>query len=82
MSEPVAWTPRNVMQECSASMTTPTPLGSRWSCNQSATCLVRGYLDGLEVNGVRAALAPEPGECCVRLGSGDSESADDTPRGR
>ncbi|MFF7045300.1 helix-turn-helix transcriptional regulator [Streptomyces massasporeus] len=41
-----------------------------------------GYLDGLEVNGVRAALAPEPGECCVRLGSGDSESADDTPQGR
>ena len=28
-----------------------------------------GYLGGLEVNGVRAVLAPEPGECCVRLGA-------------
>ncbi|MEU5395446.1 helix-turn-helix transcriptional regulator [Streptomyces tibetensis] len=41
-----------------------------------------GYLEGLEVNGVRAALAPEPGECCVRLGSGDGESAEGTPPGR
>ncbi|MFH9588954.1 helix-turn-helix transcriptional regulator [Streptomyces luteogriseus] len=40
-----------------------------------------GYLDGLEVNGVRAVPAPEPGECCVRLGSGDSESGAETPRG-
>ncbi|MER6142473.1 helix-turn-helix domain-containing protein [Streptomyces sparsogenes] len=27
-----------------------------------------GYLNGLEVSGVQAVLAPEPGECCVRLG--------------
>ncbi|MFG2793818.1 helix-turn-helix transcriptional regulator [Streptomyces sp. NPDC048419] len=27
-----------------------------------------GYLDGLGVNGIQAVLAPEPGECCVRLG--------------
>ncbi|MFG3014216.1 helix-turn-helix transcriptional regulator [Streptomyces cinerochromogenes] len=27
-----------------------------------------GYLQGLQVNGVEAVLAPEPGECCVRLG--------------
>ncbi|OKJ88805.1 transcriptional regulator [Streptomyces sp. TSRI0107] len=26
-----------------------------------------GYLSGLEVSGVQAVLAPEPGECCVRL---------------
>ncbi|WP_333773476.1 helix-turn-helix transcriptional regulator [Streptomyces sp. IBSBF 3136] len=26
-----------------------------------------GYIDGLEVSGVEAVLAPEPGECCVRL---------------
>jgi hypothetical protein len=26
-----------------------------------------GYLDGLQVAGVEAVLAPEPGECCVRL---------------
>lgn len=29
--EPVAWTPRRVMQLCSASMTTPTPFGSKWA---------------------------------------------------
>lgn len=28
--EPPAWTPRRVMQVCSASITTPTPFGSRW----------------------------------------------------
>jgi predicted ArsR family transcriptional regulator len=38
-----------------------------------------GCLEGLEVNGVQAVLAPEPGECCVRLGSGDTEPADETP---
>ncbi|MFF8018072.1 helix-turn-helix domain-containing protein [Streptomyces sp. NPDC007929] len=36
-----------------------------------------GCLDGLEVNGVRATPAPRPGECCVRLGSGDGESSSD-----
>ncbi|MEU7722885.1 helix-turn-helix transcriptional regulator [Streptomyces tibetensis] len=41
-----------------------------------------GYLEGLEVGGVRAALEPEPGECCVRLGSGDGESIEETPPGR
>ncbi|MER5834909.1 hypothetical protein ABT116_29740 [Streptomyces sp. NPDC002130] len=40
-----------------------------------------GYLEGLEVNGVGAVPAPEPGECCVRLGSGDDESAVETPPG-
>ncbi|MER7479258.1 helix-turn-helix domain-containing protein [Streptomyces sp. NPDC126510] len=40
-----------------------------------------GYLEGLEVNGVGAVPAPEPGECCVRLGSEDSESAEETPPG-
>ncbi|WP_413804892.1 helix-turn-helix transcriptional regulator [Streptomyces sp. OE57] len=30
-----------------------------------------GYVNGLEVNGVRAVLAPEPGKCCVRLGPSD-----------
>ncbi|MEU6687772.1 transcriptional regulator [Streptomyces sp. NPDC046832] len=40
-----------------------------------------GYLDGLEVGGVRAVLAPEHGECCVRLGSGGCESAAETPTG-
>ncbi|MFF4547662.1 helix-turn-helix transcriptional regulator [Streptomyces sp. NPDC001435] len=33
-----------------------------------------GYLNGLEVNGIQAVPAPEPGECCVRLGP---SSADD-----
>jgi hypothetical protein len=28
------------MQVCSASMTTPTPLGASWSASQLATCLV------------------------------------------
>ncbi|MBD3003443.1 transcriptional regulator [Streptomyces sp. 5-10] len=32
-----------------------------------------GYLNGLEVSGVRAVLAPEPGECCVRLGPSDAD---------
>ena len=38
--EPVARTPRSDMHWCSASITTPTPFGARWSCSQSATCLV------------------------------------------
>lgn len=28
---------------------------------------LRGYLNGLQVNALQAVLAPEPGECCVRL---------------
>ncbi|UTP36979.1 transcriptional regulator [Streptomyces rapamycinicus NRRL 5491] len=36
-----------------------------------------GYVNGLEVNGVRAVLAPEAGKCCVRLGPSDLNS----PRG-
>lgn len=32
-----------------------------------------GYLNGLQVNGVQAVLAPEPGECCVRLEPGDTD---------
>ncbi|MEU2711547.1 transcriptional regulator [Streptomyces sp. NPDC007205] len=35
-----------------------------------------GYLDGLQVNGVHAVLAPEPGECCVRLGPSDPDRED------
>ncbi|MFJ7334197.1 helix-turn-helix transcriptional regulator [Streptomyces sp. NPDC101116] len=40
-----------------------------------------GYLDGLEVGGVRAVPAPEPGECCVRLGSDGGEQATQPPPG-
>ncbi|MFF1398461.1 helix-turn-helix transcriptional regulator [Streptomyces sp. NPDC058287] len=29
---------------------------------------ITGYLQGLEVSGVEATLAPRPGECCVQLG--------------
>ncbi|WP_413803536.1 helix-turn-helix transcriptional regulator [Streptomyces iranensis] len=36
-----------------------------------------GYVDGLEVNGVQAVLAPEPGECCVRLGPSDTDRDDE-----
>ncbi|MEU6661930.1 helix-turn-helix domain-containing protein [Streptomyces sp. NPDC046821] len=36
-----------------------------------------GYLDGLDIGGVRAVLAPEPGECCVRLGAGGAKSGAD-----
>ncbi|MFE5029381.1 hypothetical protein ACFRAO_40330 [Streptomyces sp. NPDC056656] len=32
-----------------------------------------GYLTGLEVNGVKAVLTPEPGECCVRLCPNDTD---------
>ncbi|MET8568972.1 helix-turn-helix domain-containing protein [Streptomyces sp. NPDC004783] len=35
-----------------------------------------GYLGGLEVNGVQADLAPEPGECCVRLRASADGPAD------
>jgi predicted ArsR family transcriptional regulator len=28
---------------------------------------ITGYLEGLRVTGLRAVLAPRPGECCVRL---------------
>ncbi|MFI6493260.1 helix-turn-helix transcriptional regulator [Streptomyces sp. NPDC050564] len=35
-----------------------------------------GYLNGLEVNGVQAVLAPEPEECCVRLRPGDTDRDD------
>jgi predicted ArsR family transcriptional regulator len=31
---------------------------------------IAGYLQGLEVSGVAAKLAPLPGECCVQLGPG------------
>ncbi|WP_344596717.1 transcriptional regulator [Streptomyces violaceusniger] len=41
-----------------------------------------GYLNGLEVNGVRAVLAPEPGECCVRLGPSDTDRDDRMARDR
>ncbi|MFF9089195.1 hypothetical protein ACF1BE_22785 [Streptomyces sp. NPDC014991] len=37
-----------------------------------------GYLTGLEVRGVRAVLAPEPGECCVRLCPADTGREDRT----
>ncbi|MGW5214338.1 helix-turn-helix transcriptional regulator [Streptomyces sp. NPDC004051] len=35
-----------------------------------------GYLTGLQVNGVQAVLAPEPGECCVRLGPNGTDRDD------
>ncbi|MFH7341158.1 helix-turn-helix transcriptional regulator [Streptomyces sp. KHY 26] len=37
-----------------------------------------GYLTGLEVNGIQAVLAPEPGECCVRLCPTDPDRDDQT----
>jgi predicted ArsR family transcriptional regulator len=38
---------------------------------------LNGCLSGLEVNGIQAVLAPEPGECCVRLGpSGDDHDGE------
>ncbi|WP_237282540.1 hypothetical protein [Streptomyces fodineus] len=39
-----------------------------------------GYLNGLEVNGIRAVLVPEPGECCVRLVPSDSDHDDEVAR--
>ncbi|WP_306192463.1 metalloregulator ArsR/SmtB family transcription factor [Streptomyces sp. MK5] len=41
-----------------------------------------GYLHGLEVNGVQAVLAPEPGECCVRLGPSDPDRDGETAQDR
>jgi predicted ArsR family transcriptional regulator len=46
-----------------------------------------GYLDGLRVNGIHAVLAPEPGECCVRLcpepdATAGRPAADDPPAER
>jgi predicted ArsR family transcriptional regulator len=41
-----------------------------------------GYLNGLEVNGVRAVLAPEPGECCVRLGPSEPDRDDEMKQDR
>lgn len=35
-----------------------------------------GYLDGLRVTGLRAVLAPRPGECCVRLRPADTPAQD------
>ena len=37
---PALRTPRSDMHRCSASSTTPTPLGARWSSSQSAICVV------------------------------------------
>ncbi|MET8954400.1 helix-turn-helix transcriptional regulator [Streptomyces sp. NPDC004393] len=39
-----------------------------------------GYLNGLRVSGVQAVLAPEPGECCVRLGPSDTDRDDQMAR--
>ncbi|WEO93364.1 hypothetical protein A6P39_004610 [Streptomyces sp. FXJ1.172] len=41
-----------------------------------------GYLGGLEVNGVHAVLAPEPGECCVRLCPSDTGRDDEMAQDR
>ncbi|MFF3501607.1 helix-turn-helix transcriptional regulator [Streptomyces sp. NPDC003247] len=41
-----------------------------------------GYLGGLRVSGVRAVLAPEPGECCVRLSPSDTDRDDQMVRDR
>ncbi len=37
-----------------------------------------GYLNGLQVSGVQAVLAPEPGECCVQLGPSGTDHGDRT----
>ncbi|MBC2866877.1 helix-turn-helix transcriptional regulator [Streptomyces mexicanus] len=39
---------------------------------------ISGCLDGLQVSGVQAVLAPEPGECCVRLGPSEGNGEDRT----
>ncbi|WP_077797491.1 metalloregulator ArsR/SmtB family transcription factor [Streptomyces sp. JHA26] len=39
-----------------------------------------GFLDGLEVNGIQAVLAPEPDECCVRLGPNNTDRDDQMPQ--
>ncbi|MFE0385841.1 hypothetical protein ACFW1F_17470 [Streptomyces bungoensis] len=41
-----------------------------------------GYLDGLEVNGVEAVLAPQPGECCVRLSPSEHDRVGRTAQDR
>src|SRR5262249_17280838 len=38
--------------------------------------LLSGFLEGLQVSGVQAVLAPKPGECCVRLGPSDTDHDD------
>ncbi|MFD5449432.1 hypothetical protein ACWDTR_15150 [Streptomyces sp. NPDC003470] len=38
-----------------------------------------GCLTGVEVSGVQAVLAPQPGECCVRLCPNDTGRDDPTP---
>ncbi|MGX4695013.1 helix-turn-helix transcriptional regulator [Streptomyces sp. JNUCC 63] len=44
--------------------------------------LLGGFLEGLRVNGVQAVLAPEPGECCVRLEPGGTDGDDPMARDR
>ncbi|AYN43509.1 transcriptional regulator [Streptomyces dangxiongensis] len=39
-----------------------------------------GYLVGLEVRGVQAVPAPEPGECCVQLCPNDPDRDDQMPQ--
>ncbi|MEV5518108.1 transcriptional regulator [Streptomyces flaveolus] len=39
-----------------------------------------GYLTGLEVGGIQAVLAPEPGECCVQLGPNGTDRDDQMPQ--
>ncbi|MCB5907698.1 helix-turn-helix transcriptional regulator [Streptomyces pinistramenti] len=41
---------------------------------------IAGYLQGLEVSGVEAVLAPRPGECCVRLGPTRSDARPSSPQ--
>ncbi|MFG3367693.1 helix-turn-helix transcriptional regulator [Streptomyces sp. NPDC090032] len=39
-----------------------------------------GYLTGLEVNGVKAVLTPEPGACCLRLCPNDTDRDEQMPQ--
>ncbi|MFI2641831.1 helix-turn-helix transcriptional regulator [Streptomyces sp. NPDC018610] len=39
-----------------------------------------GCLSGLQVNGIQALLAPQPGACCVRLGPDDTDRDDRMPQ--
>ncbi|MGX4687663.1 helix-turn-helix transcriptional regulator [Streptomyces sp. JNUCC 63] len=41
-----------------------------------------GYLNGLQVGGIQAVLAPEPGECCVRLVPSGTDGDDQMARDR
>ncbi|MFK4106068.1 hypothetical protein ACI2L1_39635 [Streptomyces sp. NPDC019531] len=41
-----------------------------------------GYLDGLRISGVQAVLAPQPGECCVRLTPVGTDPEDGTGEDR